>query len=47
LTRKKMEIPIRKILMGVPAERAANRDAMSNPDALQFFVDYARQGGWT
>jgi acetoacetyl-CoA synthetase len=42
LTHKKMEIPIRKILMGVPEERAANRDAMSNPEALQYFVDYAQ-----
>ena len=45
LTRKKMEVPIRKILMGVPPERAASRDAMSNPEALQFFVDFAKHGG--
>ncbi len=42
LTRKKMEVPVRKILMGVPLERAANRNAMANPDSLEFFVNYAK-----
>ncbi|MGC1089097.1 MAG: acetoacetate--CoA ligase [Candidatus Acidiferrum sp.] len=41
LTRKKMEVPVRKILMGVPPERAANRNAMTNPESLAFFADYA------
>ena len=41
LTGKKMEVPVRKILMGVPVERAASRDSMMNPDSLGFFVDYA------
>ena len=42
LTGKKMEVPVRKILMGVPAEKAANRNAMANPSALDDFVSYAR-----
>jgi acetoacetyl-CoA synthetase len=42
LTAKKMEVPIRKILMGVAPERAVNRSAMANPQALDFFVDYAK-----
>ncbi len=42
LTRKKMEVPVRKILLGVPVEQAANRNAMANPDSLDFFVNYAR-----
>lgn len=44
LTGKKMEIPVRRILMGVPVDRAVSRDAMSNPDALEFFAEYARRG---
>lgn len=40
LTGKKMEVPVRKILMGVSAEKAANRSAMVNPQALDFFTDY-------
>jgi acetoacetyl-CoA synthetase len=43
LTGKKLEVPVRKILVGVPAESAANRNAMANPEALDFFVDYARR----
>jgi len=31
LSGKKMEVPVRKILLGHPVERAANRDAMANP----------------
>jgi acetoacetyl-CoA synthetase len=41
LTGKKMEVPVRKILMGVAPEKAANRDAVTNPHALDFFVEYA------
>jgi acetoacetyl-CoA synthetase len=42
LTRKKMEVPVRKILLGVPVEQAANRNAMANPESLDFFVNYAK-----
>lgn len=42
LTGKKMEVPVRQILMGVPAEKAANRNAMRNPQALDYFVSYAQ-----
>src|SRR5215472_5942764 len=41
LTGKKMEVPVRKILRGVPADQAANRNAMANPNSLDFFVQYA------
>jgi acetoacetyl-CoA synthetase len=41
LTGKKLEVPVRKILRGVPADEAANRNAMANPDSLEFFVQYA------
>jgi acetoacetyl-CoA synthetase len=39
---KRMEVPVRRILAGVPLAKAANRDAMANPAALDFFIDYAR-----
>ena len=42
LTGKKMEVPVRRILMGVPVEKAANRAAMSNVESLDYFIDYAR-----
>jgi acetoacetyl-CoA synthetase len=41
-TGKKMEVPVRRILMGWPADQAANRDAMANPEALDHFVHYAQ-----
>jgi acetoacetyl-CoA synthetase len=42
LTGKKMEVPVRRILTGVPVDKAVNRAAMSNVDALDFFIRYAR-----
>ncbi|MEP7313865.1 MAG: acetoacetate--CoA ligase [Pseudomonadota bacterium] len=42
LTGKRMEVPVRRILSGVSLAKAANRDAMANPQALDFFVTYAR-----
>jgi acetoacetyl-CoA synthetase len=43
LTGKKMEVPVRRILTGVPVEKAANRAAMSNVESLDYFIEYARQ----
>ena len=42
LSGKKMELPVRKILMGNPSEKAANPGAMRNPEALKFFIKNAR-----
>ena len=41
ITGKKMEVPVRRLLMGVTPDKAANRSAMADPGALDFFVDYA------
>ncbi len=43
LTGKKMEIPVRKILMGWPLAKAASRDAMMNPSAIDWFVRFAQE----
>jgi acetoacetyl-CoA synthetase len=37
---KRMEVPVRRILSGYPLHKAANRDAMANPDALDWFIEY-------
>jgi acetoacetyl-CoA synthetase len=42
LSGKKMEIPIRKILLGRNAENAANLGAMRNPETIQFFIEFAK-----
>lgn len=39
---KKMETPIKKILLGAPVDKAANKDAMQNGDAIDFFVGFAK-----
>ena len=43
LTGKKIEVPVRRILTGVPAEQAANRSGVSDPGALDFFIAYAQR----
>ncbi|WP_067488513.1 acetoacetate--CoA ligase [Actinomadura hibisca] len=37
LSGKKLEVPVRKILLGTPADKAANRDSMANPESLTHF----------
>jgi acetoacetyl-CoA synthetase len=41
LTGKKMELPVRKLLLGMPVEKVASADAMANPASLGFFVGLA------
>ncbi|MEW9547125.1 acetoacetate--CoA ligase [Nonomuraea sp. NPDC050783] len=38
LSGKKLEVPVRKILLGTPVEQAANRDALANPEVLRHFT---------
>ncbi|HEY6780008.1 MAG TPA: acetoacetate--CoA ligase, partial [Thermoleophilaceae bacterium] len=42
LSGKKLEVPIKKILMGTDPTRAASRDSLANPEALDAFVELAR-----
>ncbi|MDB5040416.1 MAG: acetoacetate--CoA ligase [Candidatus Eremiobacteraeota bacterium] len=42
LTGKKMEIPVRRIIAGMPPAKVASREAMMNPDALDWYVDFAQ-----
>lgn len=39
---KKMEAPVKKLLMGKPVEKAANKGAMKNPESLDFFIRFAK-----
>jgi len=41
LTGKKMEIPVRRILAGTPPEKAASREAMMVPAALDWYIEFA------
>ncbi len=50
LTGKRLEVPIKKLLRGTPLEKAANIDAVDNPDALRWYAafaeDEARRARW-
>jgi acetoacetyl-CoA synthetase len=41
LSGKALEVPVKRILMGQPAEKAASRDSLANPAALDYFVELA------
>jgi acetoacetyl-CoA synthetase len=46
LSGKVLEVPVKRILMGTAAETAASRDSLTNPEALDYFVEMAaRLGG--
>lgn len=40
LTGKKLEVPVRKLLLGWPLEKAVSRDSMLNPGSIDYFLDY-------
>lgn len=39
---KKMEAPIKKILLKMPVEKSINIDAMRNPECVDFYIDFAK-----
>jgi acetoacetyl-CoA synthetase len=43
LSGKVLEIPVKKILMGIPADEAASRDSLANPAALDYFSELAKR----
>jgi acetoacetyl-CoA synthetase len=43
ITSKKMEVPVRRILMGTALEKAANPNVMRNPASLDYFVRFAKE----
>jgi len=44
LSGKVLEVPVKRILCGVPAEQAASRESLANPAALDYFVALAGGG---
>jgi len=43
LTGKKLELPVKRMLLGAAAERVAGRDALADPRAIDAFAAYARE----
>ena len=42
LSGKVLEVPVKRILMGVAPHEAASIDSLANPHALDYFVQMAR-----
>ena len=45
LTAKKLELPVKRILLGAKPEEVASRDALAEPGALDAFVEFAAARG--
>lgn len=43
LTGKKMEIPVRNLLMGAAVDQVVSKGAMRDPEVIEWFADFARQ----
>jgi len=43
LSGKKMELPVKKLLLGAAPEKVLNRDAMGNAASIDWFVAFARE----
>ena len=43
LSGKKMEVPVKKILLGKSVGGAMNKDAVRNPEAVHYFMDLAKE----
>jgi len=43
LSGKKQELPIKKLLLGQPLEKVINKEAMSNPGCLDWYVAFAAE----
>ncbi|MEO0788819.1 MAG: acetoacetate--CoA ligase [Bacteroidota bacterium] len=43
LSGKKLEVPIKKIFMGMDVSKSLNKDALRNPEALDHFIEIAKK----
>jgi acetoacetyl-CoA synthetase len=43
LSGKVLEVPVKRILMGHDPDKAASRDSLANPAALDYFADFAKR----
>lgn len=42
---KKLEVPVKKILLGQPVEKSVNKDSMANPASIDWFVAFGQARG--
>jgi acetoacetyl-CoA synthetase len=38
---KKLEVPVKRILLGHPLDKAVNRDSMANPHSIDWIIDFS------
>ena len=43
LTGKKLELPVKKLMLGQPVEKVVKRDALADPAAIDWYVAFARR----
>ena len=43
LSGKKLEVPVKKLLLGGDPAKVVNRDSMANPASFDYFIDYAKE----
>ena len=41
MTGKKLELPVKKLMLGQPLDKVVKRDAMANPDSIDWYVEFA------
>ena len=45
LSNKKLEVPVKKILLGAAPESVASRDSLANPEALDWIAEFSVRAG--
>ncbi len=43
LSGKKLEVPVKKLLLGMPVEKAISVDSLANAQSIQYFIDFAKE----
>lgn len=43
LNDKKLEVPVKRLLSGEPLDKVINKDSMSNPESIDFFVELSKK----
>jgi acetoacetyl-CoA synthetase len=43
LNGKKLEVPVKRIFLGIELSKSVSREAMSNPDSLKPFLELAEK----
>jgi acetoacetyl-CoA synthetase len=44
LNGKKLEVPVKRVLMGGDPDRVLNRDSLADTSSIDFYISYAKEG---